>query len=63
VNALLIATWVLASGGYFWPGWVLALQALASCCARSEPPAGRDHHRGADPAWDGQEAGKRRVRV
>lgn len=24
VNAMLVVVWVLAGGGYFWPGWVLA---------------------------------------
>ena len=24
VNSFLVVMWVLAGGGYFWPGWVLA---------------------------------------
>ena len=24
VNAMLVTVWVLAGGGYFWPGWILA---------------------------------------
>jgi hypothetical protein len=25
VNTMLIATWVLTGGGYFWPAWIIGL--------------------------------------
>ncbi len=25
INALLVGTWAVTGGGYFWPGWVLGL--------------------------------------
>jgi hypothetical protein len=25
VNAMLIATWALTGGGYFWPAWIIGL--------------------------------------
>ena len=28
VNAGLIAIWAMTGGGYFWPGWVMALWAV-----------------------------------
>lgn len=29
VNALLVGIWLLNGGGYFWPGWVLAIWGIA----------------------------------
>ncbi len=29
VNALLVGIWAIGGGGYFWPGWVLAIWGVA----------------------------------